>query len=161
TIPQYTRLLTPNLQETGGTMFQQDPPPLPLYDPPAALFIAWGLLLSLSRWRSWKHQCLVMWVAATTVALLLTNRVDAHRIILFIIPLSLWGAMGVRETALLMGRAAVPTLVQHVLAGILVVAGLLNNVSLLCLAQPPEPKASLAMLDEIMRIPGAVQLGCD
>ncbi len=161
TIPQYTRLLAPNLEETGGAMFQQDPPPLPLYDPPAALFIAWGFLLSVSRWRSWKHQCLLMWVAATTVALLLTNRVDAHRIILFIIPLSLWGAMGVREAALLMGRAAVPALVQHVLTGILILAGVLNNVSLLYLAQPPEPKASLAILDEIMRIPGAVQLGSD
>jgi 4-amino-4-deoxy-L-arabinose transferase-like glycosyltransferase len=162
TIPEYVRCLTPNLTSpTGGIMFQIDPPPLPLYDPPAVLFIAWGFLLSVAQWRSWKHQCLLLWVTIATVPLLLTNRVDVHRIMLFVVPLSLWGAIGVREAARCMRQGGVPAFVQHALAAGLIVAAVLNTIILLYPPQAPESKATVTLRDEVRGVAGAVQVGCD
>lgn len=163
TIPEYLSVMLPS--PFGGAwtdrlVYTWDPPLLQLYYPPAALFIGWGLLFSLWRWRDWKYQCFLLWLWIT-VPLLLTNRVDAHRLVLFLVPLSVWGALGVREAARLMCRAGVPVAAQHVLACGLILAGVLNDVNLLIPELPPRQSASAVLLEEVMRVPGAVRVGGD
>jgi 4-amino-4-deoxy-L-arabinose transferase-like glycosyltransferase len=162
TVPQYLKLMLPALTPLGqGVLVGLDPPPLPLYYGPAALFIAWGLVYSLRRWRSWPHTCLLLWVAAGTVPLLLTNRVDAHRIMLFVIPLTFWGAFGVREAARVMAAARVPTSLQQVLALALVLTGAYSAVNLLYYPHPPDAASSRALTAELATVPGRVAVVAD
>jgi hypothetical protein len=95
-------------------------------------------------------------VAAGTVPLLLTNRVDAHRTMLFVIPLSFWAAFGVREAARVMDTARVPTVLQWLLALALIVAGAYSAVNLLYYPHPPDAAPSRALAAELATVPGRV-----
>lgn len=162
TVPQYLKLVLPVLTpQAQAAIVSYDPPPLPLYYGPVALFIVWGLAHSLRRWRSWPHLCLLLWMAAGSVPLLLTNRVDSHRTMLLIIPLSFWAAFGVWEAARLLAEARVPRVLQHLLALALILTGVYTAVNMIYYPQPPRSPLSQALVRELDTVPGKALVGMD
>jgi len=178
TIPQYVGILTPQSNPgPPGSVIAFDPPPLPLYFGPAVLFILLGFAHSLTRIRSWRHACLLLWVCGSTVPLLLTNRVDAHRIMLFVIPLSFWAALGIWEVAQVLQDAQMPRVLQHLFAAALVLTVVWSDANLLYFAPvayqprvpystrvPYYPRISLplageSLAGEIATVPGPVAVG--
>lgn len=162
TVPQYLKLMLPVLTPPAqGAVVTIDPPPLQLYYAPVAMFIVWGLVHCLRRWRSWPHVFLLFWVAAGTVPLLLTNRVDSHRIMLFVIPLSCWAAFGVWEAIQVLASARVPAAAQHLLAVALVLTGAYSAINLLYYERPPQPPAGRALATELATVPGRVAVAAE
>ncbi len=160
TVPEYLNSILPVLAPAArGTVFAVDPPPLQLYYGPAVIFILWGIAHSLRRWRSWPRVFLLLWVALGTLPLLLTNRVDAHRIMLFVIPLSYLAALGVSEAARVMEQATVPRPLQHVVAAALALSAASSAVNVLGYEHPPQSFASRAMAAEVASVRGPVILG--
>jgi hypothetical protein len=162
TVPQYLKLVLPVLAPPAqAAIVSYDPPPLPLYYGPVALFIVWGLMHSLRRWRSWPHLFLLLWMAAGSVPLLLTNRVDSHRTMLLIIPLSFWAAFGVWEAARLLAEARVPRVLQHLLALAMVLTGVYSAVNMIYYPQAPRSPLSQALVGELDTVPGKSLVGMD
>ncbi len=159
TVPQYLRALAPTLQlPPAGAVLAVDPPPLPLYYGPVALFILWGLVHSLRRWRSWPHLFLLLWVSAGTVPLLLTNRVDAHRMALCVIPLSCWAAFGVWEAVQVLTVAGVPAWVQHALGWALILSCTYSAVNLLYYERPQQDSPGRVLAQEVAAVSGPVSV---
>ncbi|MFQ5667025.1 MAG: NPCBM/NEW2 domain-containing protein [Candidatus Binatia bacterium] len=159
TFPQYAGLMSPVIQtkplsDDGliGALPQ-------LYYAPLALFILWGFVHSLVRWRAWPHACLLLWLVGATIPLLLTNRVDTHRSVMFVIPLALWAALGVWEAARAMAQAKVPRPVQHLVAGALALTVVYSDADLL--HRPPvlSLTAARTIVDEVATVPGRVLVG--
>jgi 4-amino-4-deoxy-L-arabinose transferase-like glycosyltransferase len=162
TVPQYLQLMRPVLApHARGEVITSDPPPLQLYYGPVAIFILWGGAHSLRRWRSWSRVCLLLWIAVGTVPLLLTNRVDANRIMLFTIPLSFLAALGIWEAARVMEQASVPRPLQHTFAVALALSAAYSAVNVLECERLPESPASHAMAAEVASVRGPVALGVD
>jgi hypothetical protein len=158
TVPQYLSFIRPSVQSVP--LRDWDAPIFPnLFYGPLMSFIVWGIGHSLRRWRSWPHGCLLLWVSAVTVALLLTNRIDSHRIMLFVIPLSLWGALGIWEAVQAMTHARVPRALQHLLAAALSLTVVSNDVRLLWSPRIPRPVAGRILADELADVPGPVAVG--
>ena len=169
TIPQYAGFFTPDTRVAapGTRVVPADPPPLRLFQASMAPFLIWGFLVSLVRmrawtvaWRdSWKDTSLLLWIVLLTPPLLLTNRVDAHRIFLFVAPFMMWSAFGMAEAAHVMGRAGVPRFLQHLCATALVFTFFAGNVNTFFYDKVPvwEPRAAIAQ--EIENVPGPLLLG--
>jgi hypothetical protein len=169
TIPQYMAFMSPTLKvyPPGERILSADPPPLRLYFSPLLPFLVWGGLVSFVRlkswtcaWRcSWRDTSLFLWIVLLTGPLLLTNRVDAHRIFLFVIPLMMWTAFGFGEAAGMMGRLRVPGAVQYLLGAALAMTVFLNDINSLFFSKIPPtwaPKSFIA--EEIEKVPGPVVL---
>ncbi len=88
--------------------------------------------------------------------LLLTNRVDAHRMALFVIPLSSWVAFGFWEAAQVLKVAGMPTRVQHSLAGALILSCTYSTVNLLYYEHPQRDSPGRVLAAEIAAVPGPV-----
>jgi len=178
TVPEYVRLALPIVNPVPpGALIAVDPPPLPLYFAPLAVFIVWGLGASVAGWRAWPHACLLLWVGATSVPLLLTTRVDAHRVALLVIPICVWGALGIQRAVRALDRSGVPRSVQHGLACVLLATVVWADVNLLYFSParvrsefpyalhfgrypvPHEPVAADALAAEIEALPGPVAAG--
>ena len=157
TLPQYVDLMRPRIETVPLTDVRHRGALPQLYYAPLVLFIVWGFTHSLLRWRAWPHACLLVWVGAATVPLLLTNRVDSHRIMLFVIPLSLWGAFGVWEAARVLAHAKMPADVQHFLAALVALTVVYNNVHLLH-RDPPRNLAAIVAA-EAAHVSGRVAVG--
>jgi hypothetical protein len=170
--------VTPHINPVPpGAFMAADPPPLPLYYAPFVLFVVWGMSRSVAQLRSWRHACLLLWVVAGTLPLLLTNRVDAHRMLLFVIPVSLWGALGIREAARVMAHAKVPVPAQQLIAVVLASMAFFSDVNLLyyssrvtvpwipyalsVISHPMIPSNTFgtALADLVEKIPGPVAVG--
>jgi len=159
---QYLKLMTPvPAPPPNGAVIDTDPPPLQPYYGPFGVFILWGVVDSLRRWRSWPRAFLLLWVVLGTGPLLLTNRVDCHRLMLFVIPLSFFCALGMRGAARVMEQAAVPQPVQHVFAVALALSAAYNAIQLLNYEQPPQPAAGRAIAAEVARVSGPVRVGVE
>lgn len=157
TVPQYLERIAPSIYTPArGNLLELDPPPLPLYPAPLAVFVAWGIARSFARPRSWQHVFLFVWLGVGSVPLLLTNRVDAHRMTLLVIPLSMCGAIGIREAALRMKEAGIPRGAMHGLAVLLALAVVVGDLDLLNYDQPPRPLIGEALAREVDNVPGAV-----
>jgi 4-amino-4-deoxy-L-arabinose transferase-like glycosyltransferase len=162
TVPQYGRLMAPRpTVPAQGAVMLYDPPSLPLYYAPLVLPILLGIVRSLRHWRSWPHQCLLAWLAAATVPLLLTNRVDSHRIVLFTIPLSFWAGMGVDEAARALRRAGIPRLGQGVVAAALLATIAFAMAHLLFYSRIGASVGVEELLAETRAVPGPVSLAWD
>jgi hypothetical protein len=164
TVPQYLEQLWPNVRRPGqGVALGLDPPPLSLYYVPAGIFVLWGFAYSLVRFTDFRHLCLLAWVFGTTGPLLLTNRVDSHRILMFVIPLTLWGAVGVREAVRAWRAARMPSLVGHAFAVAAIVTAVYSAVNVLYIdpRRVDPPPVGTGMLAEINSIKGPVVLGLD
>jgi Dolichyl-phosphate-mannose-protein mannosyltransferase len=158
TLAQYVDLMSPRIDSDPLTDIPNRGRLPQLYYAPLVLFIAWGVTHSLLRLRAWPHACLVVWVVAATVPLLLTNRVDTHRLLLFVIPLSLWGAFGVWEAARVLAHARVPPDIQHFFAALVALTIVYNDVHLLH-REPPPNAAAKTVAAEVAAVPGRVAVG--
>jgi hypothetical protein len=155
---EYVALIDPRAQ--SGPLGDWPGPALPvLYYGPLFLFIVWGAAHSCVRWRSPPHACLLLWVGVSSLGLLLTNRVDSHRIALLVIPISLWGALGIEAASRVMTRAKVPRPLQHCLAIALAVTVVANDVDLLWASPGPEPSPAQIVANEIAAVPGLLAVG--
>ena len=157
-LPYYADLVGPVVEQhplgdgDGGFLPQ-------LYYAPLAVFIAWGAAASLRRVRAWPHATLWLWFGIATVPLLLTNRVDSHRMVLFVVPLTLWAACGVGEAVRVMTAAGVPRLLQHAV-GILLLATVFNaDLTLLHRRVVAAPAAGGAVLSDVTRTTGPLVVG--
>ena len=158
TWPQYVDLMCPRIETAPLTDVTRLGALPQLYYAPLVLFIVWGFTHSLLRLRAWPHACLLVWVVAGTVPLLLTNRVDSHRMMLFVIPLSLWGALGMWEAAQVLAYAQVPVDLRHFFAALLALTVAYNDVHLL--HRPARRNITVeAVATEAENIPGRVAIG--
>ena len=161
TIPQYQWFVSPQTDLNTQGILGTDPPRIPLYHASLLPFVVWGIGYSLLRLRSFKHLTLLAWVALATGPLLLTNRVDAHRIMLFVIPCLLWAALGVGEAARTLREGRVPVWMRHVFAVFLTLTILWNVVTLLFWGDPPKKTGCHVVARAIAEIPGPIVLGAD
>jgi len=137
TVPQYTQLLAPlrQLPFSDGTTITHPR----LYFAPLVLFVVWGCLNSLTRLSSWRHLSLLAWFGGSSVAVLLTTRADAHRLMLLTVPLTLWAALGLREAVHVLRRAGVGRAVRHAMA-VALIGSHLNSDILLVWGAPARPR---------------------
>jgi len=159
TVPGYVGLLDPHLSGGPASPILNAELPLRLYYGPAALFIVWGIVYSALHPRSWRYAFLVVWLVVGSVPILLTNRADAHRMILFVIPLSLFAAIGVREGARVLAAASVPLRARHLLAALLAATLVYHLVIRFRYAQPPAELPGFLLAGEMGRSPGPVIAG--
>ncbi len=136
-----------------------DPPVMPFLYGPLLPFLVWGFAISLCNVRSLLHLTLLAWFVLSSVPLLLTTRVDAHRALLLLIPLTLWAAVGLREAAKVMRRANVPRFWQHVLVGALIATATFSNANVLQYPTQPSHLAGQVLSKAITSMQGPVVLG--
>lgn len=111
-----------------GAVVIFDPPPMALYFAPLAIIAGLGWARSLSRWRSWRYSAWLPFAVAYCGVLLLTNRVDAHRGSLLVIPLAVWFGLGIRELGEQARRLRLPRVLSALLAFALLVAAAYADV---------------------------------
>jgi hypothetical protein len=140
-----------------------DPPPLSMYYAPLVLFVLWGIAYSLRHLLDFRHLTLFALVVLPAGPLLLTNRVDSHRLMLVVVPITMWAALGIREAMRTLRAAAMPALLQHVVAIALIGSAVYSAVHVLYMdpAQSKEPPIGTALVAEIRSIPGPVMLGME
>ena len=114
-----------------------DPPQLPLAQGSVLLFALWGFSLSLAVWRHRWPLLLVIALAAASLPLLLTTRVDVHRMSLAALPLVLWAAMGLVAASRVMLECRVPAAACHVVAAVLLMLVSADNSTLLFYPESP------------------------
>jgi len=157
-LPYYARLLSPVVEQhplgdgDGGVLPQ-------LYYAPLAVFVVWGAAASLRRVRAWPHATLWLWFGIASVPLLLTNRVDAHRMVLFVVPLTLWAACGVGEAGRAMTAARMPRLLQHAVAVVGLATVFNADLTLLHRRVVALPVAGGAIVSDAMRTTGPLVVG--
>ena len=99
--PQLLSLIDPLAPALPGTIspllqpFHGDPLFLKIITPALAPFVFLGLCGCLRSKHRWLSTTLLLWLASCCVSVLLSNRVDDHRLLFAIIPLSLWAAVGI------------------------------------------------------------------
>jgi hypothetical protein len=137
-----------------------DPPEFPLAQGPVLLFALWGLSLSLVAWRRRWPLLLVVFLAAASLPLLLTNRVDVHRISLAMLPLVLWAAMGLVGASRVMRECRVPAAARHLVTAVLLLLVAADNSTYLFFPEPPQSSPLVrAVRAEIDTIRGPVAVG--
>lgn len=159
TLPQLDRFLSPfELIESSEQRIFDDPPPIKPYFAPFAAFTLLGVALSIRRFWEWKHAVLLAWFAITVVPALLTTRLDAHRIVLSVVPLIAWTALGVVETGRAMGRLGVSERSRTAL-GWTLAALLLIGTGSVVLRQEVDKGEQRSVLAAAGRVPGPVVVG--
>jgi len=137
-----------------------DPPEFPLVQGPVLLFALWGFSLSLAAWRRCWPLLLVATLAAASLPLLLTNRVDIHRMSLAALPMVVWAAIGLVAASRVMRECRVPAVVRYVMAAVLLALVAADNSTFLFFPQPPQPsRLVLAVQAEIGSIQEPVAVG--
>lgn len=159
TIPQYLSLVLPSRFDTYGTRGMVASGQPPLYFGPLGLFIILGLIRSVMRAGSWKHAFPVVMVVLASGPLLLTNRVDSHRIMFFVVPLSLWAGLGIAETSRVLASFRLPRLVPHVFAALLLAVVVYSNVDSLYLLTPTTRATGESVLRRCESLDGSVLVG--
>ena len=143
------------------SVVQSDPPRLPLYPSALAVFVLWGMIAALRRPMAGLHPFLFAWTAAICLPLLLTTRVDVHRLMLTIISLSLWAALGVHRATRILAACRVPAAAQVGCAALLLIAIAADNSRFLYHRSSPPVCLSSAVLTELEDIDGPVRLVFD
>jgi hypothetical protein len=159
TVPQFRWFVSPQTDLRTNSILEGDPPRIPLYSAALFPFLLWGLGYSLFRLRSWRYSLPVVWVALATGPLLLTNRVDAHRIMVFVIPFTLWIAFGVGDAAQIVKRGKTLRWLQHTFAIFLALILLWKNSVLLFWESPPISRTCEVLTEEIQKIEGPLRVG--
>ena len=137
-----------------------DPPEFPLAQGPTLLFALWGVSLSIAAWRRRWPLLLMTALAAATLPLLLTNRVDVHRLSLAALPVVVWAAMGLVAASRVMCECRVPAVARHVVAAVLLVLVAADNSTFLFFPTPPDRSHIVpAVAAEITSIKGQVAVG--
>jgi hypothetical protein len=159
TVPQANRFFSPfELIDSTEQRIFDDPPPIKPYFAPFAALTLLGLALSIRRFWEWKHAVLLAWFAITVVPVLLTTRFDAHRIVLSVVPLIAWTALGVVECGRATARLGVPERVRAVL-GWTLAALLLIGTGSVVLRQEVDGGEQRRVLAAAGRVPGPLVVG--
>ena len=110
-------LVLPDIDRpSAGAILRFDPPLMPLYFAPLAVFAVIGIARALADWRSWRHLAPILLAVSYCSVLLMTNRVDPHRAFMLVIPFSLFVGWGVDEVAAAARALKVPWGVAGALA---------------------------------------------
>ena len=161
-VPQMGAVLSFSFKPTNSVWYviRGDPPEIPLAQGPVLLFALWGFLLSLAVWRRRWPLLLATVLAAAILPLLLTNRVDIHRMSLVSLPLVAWAALGLVAASHVMRECRVPTAMRHAVAAVLLVLLAADNSTFLFYPQSPRrsPLVS-AVQTEFGSIEGPVAVG--
>lgn len=164
TVPQYWAEIEPStIRPARGLAMTFDPPPVSIYYAPLVIFVLWGIAYSLLRLLDFRHFTLFAWVLLPAGPLLLTNRVDSHRIMLIVVPITMWAALGIREAIRALRSASIPVVVQHVLAATLIASTIYSAMYVLY-TEPMQnlpPPIGTALAAEIGAIKGPVVLGME
>jgi hypothetical protein len=159
TVPQLNQFLSPfELVDSSEQRIFDDPPPIKPYFAPFAVFTLLGAALSLCRFREWRHALLLAWFGVSVAPVLLTTRLDAHRIVVSVVPLIVWTALGIVEAGGAAGRLGVSRRVRAVL-GWLLAALLLVGTGSVVLRQEVDGGEQLRVLAAARRVPGPVVVG--
>jgi 4-amino-4-deoxy-L-arabinose transferase-like glycosyltransferase len=159
TVPQLERFLSPfELIECSDQRIFDDPPPIKPYFAPFAVFTLLGAALSLRRFREWRHAVLLAWFGVSVAPVLLTTRLDAHRIVVSAVPLIVWTALGVVEVSGAIGRLGVSRRVRAGLGWVLA-ALLLVGTGSVVLRQEVDGGEQRQVLAAARRLPGPVVVG--
>jgi hypothetical protein len=94
--------------ESPWHVIGRDPPDLPLIQGPLLVFALWGLVLSMIDWRRGWPLLLIAVMASVTLPVLLTNRLDVHRLSLSSLPLIVWASLGLVAASEVMRSCRVP-----------------------------------------------------
>jgi len=140
------------------SVIQADPPRLPLYPPALAVFILWGVVAAMRRPLTGLNPYLLAWTAAVCLPLFITTRVDVHRLMVIIVPLSLWAAVGVFRATETMAACRVPSKLRTGLAALLLIGVAAGNSSFLYHRASPPIRLSAAILAEVDQVEGPVRL---
>lgn len=137
-----------------------DPPEFPLVQGPLLLFSLWGLSLSLAARRRRWPLLLVIALAAATLPLLLTNRVDLHRMSLAALPFVLWAAVGLVAAHRVMRECGIPAVIIKIVAAVVFALVAADNATFLFYPTPPPPSRRLsAVSTELVSLDGPVAVG--
>jgi 4-amino-4-deoxy-L-arabinose transferase-like glycosyltransferase len=135
-----------------------DPPRLPLFIAPLLPFLLLGLAASLRGVRRPEHSTLLGWLLLTTLPLLLTTRVDAHRMVLLVVPFALWTAFGVVGAVAALDEARVGRRPRQAVGVVLIGLVAWLNVVAIFPVDPRSPVQSPAMIAELAGLRGEVVL---
>jgi hypothetical protein len=116
----------------------EDPPPLPLTQGPLLLFALWGFVNSLAHMRRGWPLLLLAFLAATTLPLLLTTRVDIHRLSVAIVPITVWVAIGVVAAGRVARACGLSATTRHSMAAIFIVLAASSNSRFLFFSGPTD-----------------------
>lgn len=158
--PEYLAVLGAPLSRRIGfsEVVVRDPPVLPLYIAPLLPFLLLGLASSLRRLAQPEHCTLVGWLLLASLPLLLTTRVDAHRMVLLVVPFALWTAFGLAGVSAALDAARIATWPRHALAAALIGLAAWSNAVVLFPPRPRSAKPAPAMVAELQGIRGEVLL---
>lgn len=146
--------------ESAWHVVRRDPPDLPLIQGPLLLFAVWGFLRSLFEWRRGWPLLLVAALAAASLPLLLTNRVDIHRMCLASLPVIVWAALGVAAAGRVAHGCGVPGMVRHGVAAVVIILVAADNSTFLFFpTAPPRSHLAAGIHSEIDNISEPVVIG--
>ncbi|MDL1949692.1 hypothetical protein FBQ97_07755 [Acidobacteria bacterium ACD] len=119
-VPELLRAIEPSWKPaTPVDLLGSDPPRLPFLPLPLLVPALWGLARSLRHPRRPRTLIPLGLTAALTAPLLLTTRVDAHRLCLLVVPIGLWAADGAVDLCRRLPRpAGVAAAIVLALAGV-------------------------------------------
>jgi hypothetical protein len=159
TAPQLFALLAPSTTELApaAAMLENGRVVNPYYAP-LVVFLLLGLGHSLVRLGSWPHACLLWCALGTTVALLLTTGVDAHRIAILTVPCAIWIGLGAKESHGVLSRLRVPASLRHLCAVALCAGCVLHLADQLHTTRMPQPYRGRIVLREAEEVVGPVVL---
>jgi hypothetical protein len=112
---------------TAVNVLLEDPPQLPLSQGPLLIFALWGLARSLTHLRRGWPLLLLAILAATTLPLLLTTRVDIHRLSIAIVPITMWAAIGIVAANHIARACGLSATIRHCIAAIFIVLAVSGN----------------------------------
>jgi hypothetical protein len=158
--PEYLSVLGAPLHRRIGfpDVVGRDPPRLPLFIAPLLPFLLLGLTGSLRRLARLENVTLLAWLLAASVPLLLTTRVDAHRLVLLVVPFAVWTAFGLAGIAAALDAARIGGPPRHVLAVTLIALVAWANVTVVVPPRPRSVTLAAAMIRELPGIRGEVVL---
>lgn len=161
TVPELVDVLTPGPRTPGlaEETVPSDPPALPLL--PAALFpfAILGLVQAVRAWREPRHALTLAWFGGIAATVLLTTRVDVHRMWLTVVPLALWAAAGLLAVWRSMRDAGWGVPVRVVSAtGLYALLGW-TAITYSFPLRLERPGVASAMIHELERITGPVVFG--
>jgi 4-amino-4-deoxy-L-arabinose transferase-like glycosyltransferase len=135
-----------------------DPPLLPLFIAPLLPFLLLGLAASLRGLRRPEHATLLGWLVLASLPLLLTTRVDAHRLMPLVVPFALWTAFGLVGSTAALDEARIGRWPRHALAALLLGCAVWLDVVAIFPVERRSPVLAPAMIAELRGLRGGVVL---
>jgi hypothetical protein len=132
-VSDYGRVLSDSFapSPTAISVLFEDPPQLPLVQGPLLLFALWGFVRSFAYARRGWPLLLLASLAATTLPLFLTTRVDIHRLSIAIVPITLWAAIGIVAAGRVAHACGLSPATRHSFAVIFIVLAVSGNSTFL------------------------------